>query len=91
MIKLSDIQKLDKLSYAEVEKIVEEYEDIRMAITREINSNGGIAEYEKNLGEFYANFSNFFEEESARSKKRRAKVYSILEQIKSESAGEKND
>ena len=88
MIKLSDIQKLDKLSYAEVEKIVEEYEDIRMAMTREINSNGGIAEYEKYLGKFYAKFSNFFEEESERSKKRRNKVYSILEQMKEERAGE---
>ena len=95
MIKLSDIQKLDKLSYAEVEKIIEEYDDIRMFVTRQLNNGKSFeellteaSEFAKKFGDSHKNdgkYESHFKFSSA------SKIFYVLEQMKAERAGEKND
>ena len=94
MIKLSDIQKLDKLSYAEVEKIIEEYDDIRMFVTQQLNNGKNFeellmeaAESAKSFSDSYKNdekYKTYYEFSSA------SKIFYVVEQMKAEKAGVKN-
>ena len=49
MIKLQEFKRLDKVSIAEIEKIIEEYEEIRMRINRELNAG---KTFEKLISEY---------------------------------------
>ena len=89
MIKLSELQRLDRVSLAEIEKIIEDYEDLRMSITRDINFHGGIENYEKFIDAAFEKWGHISANDEV-EQNRKEKFFAILKQMKNESVGVKN-
>lgn len=94
MIKLSELQRLDKVSLAEIEKIIEEYDDIRMLITRQINEGKTfeelLMEASKSAKEFGDSFKKDGKYESFFNFSSASKIFYVLEQMKTERTGVNN-
>lgn len=88
MVTTAQLKKLDKFSLAEVEDVIETYENLRMAITRDINFYGGIEAYENFIREAFERYGKLFADDEV-ERKRTEKFFAILEQIKVESGGGK--
>ncbi len=90
MIKISELKRLDKISLAEVVKIIDDYEDLRLEVTVEFQSFCKRNKLSETDTESYKKFCREFVNWYIRDE-RKEKYLSVLEQMKNENCGGVNN
>ncbi len=92
MINLSKLERLDEDSLAEIEKVIEVYEEIRTEIKREINAGKNFENLHLELEEFLKKQNNIYTDsgshESAFKAGAARRMLSILKQMKNENCSQ---
>ncbi len=86
MIKISELERLDKISLAEVEKIIDDYENLRMEVTRDFHNFCRYNDCDGKQAESYTKFKRQIVDWYVRAECKE-KYLSVLEQMKVENCG----